>query len=121
MSFGSIDNCAGYLHGDEAPAPIWQSSSTFAIEEFIENRGLKDAHIYDDDESISVEILRVLNNEGMTDQYAFTAPESSEWFAEVYKDVVLDKSRWNLRPGRDLPKPVDRIIIGAPLWARTNG
>lgn len=119
--FGSIDNCAGYLRTTEAPAPIWQSSSTWAIEEFIENRGLRNAEQYDDDESIAVEILRVLNNEGMTDQYVFTAPESSEWFAQVYKDVVLDKSRWDLRPGRDLPEPVDRIVIGAPLWVRSNG
>jgi hypothetical protein len=45
----------------------------------------------------------------------------AEWFAEVYKDVVLDKQRWqNLRPGSDVPEPVDRIVIGAPLWVRSN-
>jgi len=117
--FGSIDNVAGHLGGSESLAAVWSSSSTWAIEEFIENRGLKTAAIYDDDESIAVEILRVLNNEGMTDKYVFTADASSEWFAEVYKDVVLDKSRWDLRPGSDLPEPVDRILIGAPLWVRS--
>jgi len=119
--FGSIDNVAGYLDCSERLAPIWSSSSTWAIEEFIENRGLKTAPIYDDDESIAVEILRVLNNEGMTGKYVFTGDASSEWFAEVYKDVVLDRGRWNLKTGPDIPEPVDRILIGAPLWVRSTG
>jgi hypothetical protein len=119
--FGSIDNVAGYLAGAMAPAPIWSSSSTWAIEEFIEHRGLKAAPVYDDDESIAVEIVRVLNNEGMTGQYVFTGDPSSEWFAEVYKDVVLDKERWHLQPGPDMLEPADRILIGAPLWIRSSG
>lgn len=119
--FGSIDNCVGYLKADQAPAPVWSSSSTWAIEEFIEHKGIKAAPVYDDDEEIAVEILRVLNNEGMTDKYAFTADPSSEWFAQVYKDVELDKGRWDLRRGEDIPEPVDRIVIGAPLWVRSSG
>jgi hypothetical protein len=116
--FGSIDNRVG--RNTEPSAPIWQASSTWAIEEFIMNMGLKPAPIYDDDQSIAVEIVRVLNLEGMTSKYVFTAPASSEWFAQVYKDVVLDKSRWDLRPGSDWPEPVDRIIVGAPLWVRSS-
>jgi hypothetical protein len=116
--FRSIDNCIGLT--SEPSAPIWQSSSTWCIEEFIKHMGVKSAPVYDDDESIAVEILRVLNNEGMTDHYVFTAPSSSEWFAQVYKDVVLDKKRWDLRPSPDLPRAFDRIVIGAPLWVRTS-
>lgn len=97
---------------------MWSSSSTWAIEEFISHRGERDAPMYDDDESIAVEILRTLNNEGMMSKYVFKHAPSTEWFAEVYKDVELDKERWDLRPGRDLPEPVDRIVIGAPLWLR---
>jgi transposase-like protein len=37
------------------------------------------------------------------------------------KDVELDKDRWDLRPGADLPRPVDRIVIGASLSVRTSG
>jgi len=118
--FGSIEHCAGYLSSSEAEAPMWSSSSTRAIEEFIANRGTRKAPIYDDDESIAVEILRVFNNEGMIEKYAFKRIASAEWFAEVYHDVELDKGRWNLQPGRDLPEPVDRIVIGAPLWVRSN-
>lgn len=119
--FGSIENCAGYLSGPKAEAPLWRASSTWAIEEFIDNLGRKPAPIYDDDESIAVEILRTINNEGMTRQKARHCIPSAEWFAEVYKDVELDKSRWNLKLGRDIPEPVDRIVIGAPLWVRSNG
>ncbi len=56
----------------------------------------------------------------MTDKYVFKRIVSAEWFAEVYHDVELDKGRWHLQPGIDLPEPVDRIVIGAPLWVRSN-
>jgi hypothetical protein len=121
--FGSIENCAGYLSAPkDSDPPIWRSSSTWAIEEFIENRGLKPARPYDDDESIAVEILRTLNNEGMIGRHVNQRLESAEWLAQVYKDVELDKERWNFKPGIgcDVIKPVDRIVIGMPLWVRSN-
>lgn len=118
--FGSLENCTDYLSGTEPAAPMWSSSSTRAIEEFVANRGAIPAPIYDDDESIAVEILRVFNNEGMTGKHVFARIERAEWFAEVFHDVELDKDRWNLKPGRDLPEPVDRIVIGWPLWVRTQ-
>lgn len=118
--FGSIENCAGYLGASEVKADYWRSSSTWAIEEFIEHRGTKPAPIYDDDEAIAVEILRVINNEGMTRGKAFQRYPAAEWFAEVYKDVELDKDRWHFKHGdTDVPEPVDRIVIGAPLWVRS--
>jgi hypothetical protein len=118
--FGSIENCAGYLSGSEAKAGYWRASSAWAIERFIMDRGTKPAPIYDDDESIAVEILRVINMEGMTRGKAFQRYPAAGWFAEVYKDVELDKERWDFRPGdTDVPEPVDRIVIGAPLWVRT--
>ena len=46
---------------------------------------------------------------------------SAEWFAEIYHDVELTKERWSFKPGVDMPEPVDRILIGAPLWVRSNG
>jgi hypothetical protein len=118
--FGSIDNCAGPLSASAAKAPTWESSSTWCIEEFIANRGVEPAPVYDDSESIAVEVLRVFNNEGMTGRHVFQTVTSAEWFAEVYHDVDLDKSRWDLSPREDLPDPVDRIVIGAPLWVRSN-
>jgi hypothetical protein len=121
--FGSIENCAGYLSSSKTDeAPLWRASSTWAIEEFIDNLGKKPAPIYDDDQSIAVEILRTINNEGMTGRHVRRRIESAEWFAQVYKDVVLDKDRWNLKPkpGTDIPEPVDRIVIGAPLWVRSR-
>jgi len=117
--FGSTDNCADYLSGSNIAAPTWSSSSTWAIEEFIANEGRVPAPVYDDDESIAVEIVRVFNNEGMNEKYAFKRLLHAEWFAEVYHDVELDKKRWDLRPGGDWPQPVDRIVIGAPLWVRS--
>jgi hypothetical protein len=118
--FGSMENCADYLSSCNVEAPTWSSSSEWAIEDFIANRGTKPAPIYDDPESIAVEILRVFNNEGMTGKYVFKRFASAEWFAEVYHDVELDKTRWNLKPRKDIPEPVDRIVIGAPLWIRSS-
>jgi hypothetical protein len=118
--FGSIENCAGYQRGSEVKAGYWRASSAWAIEEFIEHRGTEPAPIYDDDESIAVEILRVINMEGMTQGKAFRRFPEAEWLAEVYKDVELDKDRWHFWPGdKAVPEPVDRIVIGAPLWVRT--
>jgi hypothetical protein len=119
--FASIENCASYLPGSDAQAPMWSSSSTPFIEEFIANQGRKKAQLYDDDEEIAVEILRVFNNEGMINRFVFNRNASADWFAEVYHDVELDKDRWHFRPGdTDVPEPVDRIVIGAPLWVRTG-
>jgi hypothetical protein len=115
--FASIEHCAGYLSGTKAEAPGWSSSSTGAIEEFITHKGTRLAPIYDDDESIAYEIVRVMQNESMTSKYVFKRMASAEWFAEIYHDVVLDKKkRWHFRPGD--PQP-DRIVIGAPLWIRS--
>jgi hypothetical protein len=118
--FGSIEHCADYLSDPSVEAPMWSSSSTWAIQEFIAHRGAKKAPIYDDDESIAVEIVRVFNNEGMTGEYAFKRIPSAEWFAEVYHDVSLDRTRWDQRSSKDWPHPIDRIVIGAPLWVRSN-
>jgi hypothetical protein len=119
--FGSIDNCAGYMRGPEVKAGYWRASSAWAIEKFIEHRGTKPAPIYDDDQSIAVEILRVINMEGMTKGKAFQSYPAAEWLAEVYKDVELDQDRWDFRHGdTDVPEPVDRIVVGAPLWVRST-
>jgi hypothetical protein len=117
--FGSIENCKDYLSGSNIETPTWSSSSTWSIEEFINSHGAVPAPIYDDDESIAVEIVRVFNNEGMTGKYVFKRFLSAEWFAEVYLDVELDKNRWDHQIGGDWPQPVDRIVIGAPLWVRS--
>jgi hypothetical protein len=119
--FASIENCADYLSGSDVRPRMWSSSSTPYIEEFIASKGRRRAHLYDDDESIAVEILRTIYNQGMmTGQSIFRRVVSAEWFAEVYHDVELDKLRWNLRPRDDVPESVDRIVIGAPLWVRTT-
>ncbi len=118
--FGSLDNCADYLSTDGVETSMWSSSSAWSIEEFIANRGTRPAPIYDDDESIAVEILRVFNNEGLSKKRVFERLTNAEWFAGVYKDVKLDKKRWDHRLGVDLPEPVDRIVIGQPLWIRSS-
>jgi hypothetical protein len=118
--FGSVENCSDYLSDPSIKAPTWSSSSTWSIEEFIANRGTLPAPIYDDDESIAVEIVRVFNNEGMNGRYVFRRLKDAEWLAEVYHDVELDKERWHQHIAGDWPQPVDRIVIGAPLWVRTN-
>lgn len=111
--FGSIDNCAGWLAGSEPEAPAWSASSSPFIDDFVASFGKETALVYDD-ESIGVEVLRVFNNEGMIGAHVFNRLTSAEWFAEVHHDVELDRDQWNL------PEPVDRIVIGAPLWVRST-
>lgn len=119
--FGSMENCADYLAGSNAEAPMWSSSSTRDIERFIASQGTRNDSQYDDDESIGVEIVRTINTQGMADQYVFEHAKSVEWFAEVYHDVQLTKDRWRFSPGSaDMPEPTDRILIAAPLWVRTT-
>jgi hypothetical protein len=124
--FGSLDNLIGMNTPEER---VLQTSSIFEIERFIRDMGLmdplpEDRHvqlpIHRDDQEIAVRILGFLTMESVLDIYGFTAPDLSEWFAQVYKDVELDKSRWDYPHPGGLPQPVDRIIIGAPLWVRSS-
>jgi hypothetical protein len=78
--FASMENCADYLSAAKAPAPMWSSSSAEIIEEFLAYQGKRSASLYDDDESIAVEILRTINNQGMTDLRVFKRVASAEWF-----------------------------------------
>src|SRR4051794_33850131 len=77
--FGSLEHCTDYLSASNAETPRWRSSSTRAIEEFIRTRGTTPAPIYDDDEAIAVEVVRVLNNEGMTRKRVFNTLSPAEW------------------------------------------
>lgn len=117
--FGSLEHCTDYISASEKEAPMWSSSSTWSIEEFIRNHGTVPDSLYDDDQSMAHEIVRVFRNEGMTGEYVFKKIASAEWFAEIYLDVELDKKRWDQRPTVDWPYPIDRIVVGAPLWIRS--
>ena len=123
--FGSVDNMAGYVGAHDRTTGGWVSSAAPAIFAFLESRGTISQSQWDDLESISVEALKIAVEQGTsphsehdkpwTRGFTLSHADDSEWFAEIYSDVVLDKSRW------DLEEPVDRIIIGAPLWIRTPG
>jgi hypothetical protein len=123
--FGSADNMDGYAGAHDRTTEGWVSSAAPAIHAFLKSRGTINRSQWDDLESISVEALKIARHQGTTLDSEVDKPwtrgftlshaDDAEWFAEVYTDVVLDKSRWD-----DLPA-VDRIIIGAPLWIRTPG
>jgi hypothetical protein len=59
-------------------------------------------------------------NDGKPWTRGFTLGQAreSEWCAEIYDDVVLDKSRLSF-PHWDPAYGVDRILIGAPQWVWT--
>jgi len=123
--FGSLDNTASYVGGADEPDGGWSSSAAQSIERFLRSRGTVNNSQWDDPESISVEALKICLHQGETGKheehegkpwtrgFTLSHADESEWFAEIYSDVVLDKDRWN---GYD---DVDRILIGAPLWVRT--
>jgi hypothetical protein len=123
--FGSLDNMAGYAGAHDRTIDGWVSSAAPAISAFLKSRGTINRSQWDDPESISVEALRIATEQGAapdsqrgkawTRGFTLSHADDSEWFAEIYTDVVLDKNRCNL------DEAVDRIIIGAPLWIRTPG
>jgi len=125
--FGSMDN----LHGS---GPLdsfnggWYSSAYYAVQELLETRGQVNTSMWDDPESLSVEVLRIALEEGWlhnsqpgrpeTRGRTILRAEACELMAEVYTDVVLTESRWR-RLSDDL-KGAQRIIVGRPLWVRTT-
>lgn len=123
--FGSLDNMRDYVVASDKTGGGWVSSAAEAIHLLVASRGTVNTSQWDDPESISVEALKIAQDQGISGRreehegkpwtrgYTLSHAEDSEWFAEIHTDVVLDKSRWRL------DEDVDRILIGAPLWVRT--
>lgn len=130
--FGSLENTADYVGGSDDPPEGWTSSATRTIYRYILSRGTINNSQWDDDEALAVEALKIATEQGVTGTWdghankpwtrGFTLgrAEESEWFAQIYSDVVLNKDRWDFREGGISPD-VDRILVGAPLWVRTPG
>ncbi|MDO3701741.1 hypothetical protein Q3W71_08610 [Micromonospora sp. C28SCA-DRY-2] len=123
--FGSRDNVAGFMGPLDPVAGGWSSSSMWSVREWLAARCAETSLRHDDMQSISVEAMKIAFDQGFTQEsreatdrpwmrgYTFGDATDSEWFAEIHSDVVLDKDRWSL------DEPVDRIVVGAPLWVRT--
>lgn len=122
--FGSRDNVAGFLGPRDRQPDGWTSSASLAVAHWLATRCAENNSQWDDPESISVEALNIATYQGTnevfdenpeqpwTRGFTFADADESEWFVEVYSDVVLTDGRWHL------DDPVDRILIGAPLWIR---
>ncbi|WP_319462473.1 hypothetical protein [Micromonospora sp. RTP1Z1] len=123
--FGSRDNVAGFMGPLDPVASGWSSSAMWSVSEWLAAGCGESSLLHDDQQSISVEAMKIAFEQGFTQEsrnasdrpwtrgYTFADATDSEWFAEIYSDVVLDKDRWSL------DEPVDRILVGAPLWVRT--
>ncbi|MFF8670704.1 DUF7019 family protein [Streptomyces sp. NPDC015242] len=127
--FGSMDNFLGrVLRPEDAPETGWFSSAWYAIAELLESRGRENTSQWDDPESLSVEALKVALYQGSSDDqgeqdgqpwtrgYTLGHADDSEWFAQIYTDVVLTEGRWRLRGSMS---GAQRILVGAPVWVRT--
>ena len=123
--FGSQDNVPGFV-GVHDPGPAgWSSSAMFSIRDWLASRCSENGSQWDDPESISVEAMKIALDQGNNDEYqknpdrpwtrgyTFGDASESEWLAEIYSDVRLDQDRWSL------DDPVDRILVGAPVWVRS--
>jgi hypothetical protein len=131
--FGSVENTADYIGGSDKPPAGWSSSAARTIEEYVRSRCTINNSQWDDPESIAIEALKIATEQGVTGDWdehknkpwtrGFTLGHAteSEWFAQIYSDVELDKDRWNLDHDRGISPDVERILIGAPLWVRTPG
>ncbi|MFG3228176.1 hypothetical protein ACGF07_25790 [Kitasatospora sp. NPDC048194] len=124
--FGSMDNLYGSGPLDSFTGG-WYSSAYYAVQELLETRGQVNTSQWDDPEALSVEVLRIALEEGRLPDSEPGRPETRgrtilhaeacELMAEVYTDVVLTESRWNLT---DDLQGAQRIIVGRPLWVRTT-
>ena len=124
--FGSRENVAGFVGATDRQAEGWTSSAMWSVSDWLATRCQTNNSQWDDAESISVEAMKIATTQGInrefqanpdqpwTRGFTFADAADSEWFAEIYSDVILDRSRW-----AELDQPVDRILIGAPLWIRT--
>lgn len=128
--FGSMDCVRGFGPWDDFEGG-WTSSEMPAIEELLRAQGTARTSWDEDEEYFSLEALKIALRQGSTgtdEQHAdrpqtrgFTVGhhDACSVFAEVYSDVVLDPQRWNHHPGDPLAG-ADRIIVGRPLWVRTQ-
>lgn len=124
--FGSVENLAGYVGAGDPTSSGWVSSAAPAVFEFVASRGMVNNSQWDDMEAISLEALKIAREQGVrrdsqpgapwTRGFTLSHAEPAEWLAEIYTDVLIDKSRWQLHEGEE----VDRVVIGAPLWVRTS-
>ena len=131
--FGSLENTADYVGGSDQPPAGWSSSAAQTIARFIDSRGTINNSQWDDDEALAVEALKIATEQGVTGSWdehqdkpwtrGFTLGRvtESEWFAQIYLDVVLSKDRWTFDGDGGISSDVDRILVGAPLWIRTPG
>ena len=128
--FGSMENLPGrYFRPSDGPEDGWYSSAWYAIAELLESHGTKNTSQWDDPESLSVEALKIAVSQGFTGAeadyegkpwtrgYTLGHTDGSEWFAQIYTDVVLTDGRWTLGGALTGAK---RILIGAPAWVRTT-
>jgi hypothetical protein len=128
--FGSMDNFSGYIQRADYNKAGWTSSAWHAIEELLSTRGKENTSQWDDEESRAVEALKIALGQGLTGHitihkdrpwtrgFTLGCAEDSEWFAEIYVDVLLDRNRWDFHVD-DPEYGAERILIGAPLWIRT--
>jgi hypothetical protein len=123
--FGSADGTPAWSGSADPQISGWTSSAMWSVNTWLQSECRTNSSQWDDPESISVEALRIATDQGMNEGYddhrdqpwkrGFTYADASaaEWYAQIYSDVILDKERW------DLDDPVDRILVGSPLWVRT--
>ncbi|MER5457792.1 hypothetical protein ABT008_23745 [Micromonospora sp. NPDC002389] len=124
--FGSTDNLAGFVSAGEqyVGAGSGASSSGSSISSWLVSGFPEDRSEPIDAQSISREAVAVAFDNGPGDggpsrrdreqpEFSFDQVTDSEWFAEIYSDVVLVPDSWTGRTS------VDRVLIGAPLWVRT--
>ncbi|MFD9069819.1 hypothetical protein [Streptomyces lasiicapitis] len=128
--FGSMDCVSGFGPWDDFEDG-WTSSEMPAIEELLRAQGTANTSWDEDAEYFSLEALKIALRQGSTgtDEHHADRPQTRGFtvghndacsvFAEVYSDTVLDRQRWNHHPHDPLAS-ADRIIVGRPLWVRTQ-
>ncbi|MFJ8434071.1 hypothetical protein ACIQ9P_22485 [Kitasatospora sp. NPDC094019] len=128
--FGSLDNTPDFRTTDAAEIG-WTSSAWLAVSQLLEGLRPQPDSYWGDTESVAFEALKIALHQGgvaadeehagrpWTRGFTLGRAENCEWFAEIYCDVVLAPDRWEGLLRREGLGGPQRILIGAPMWART--
>ncbi|RNL73175.1 hypothetical protein EBF04_23900 [Streptomyces sp. I6] len=124
VMFGSLDNTE--FRTTDTVEEGWTSSAFWAVRNLLASRGRE--HGWGDDQEMGMEALKIALRQGTTGLdtsdastrgFTLARAQNCQWCAVVYLDVELDHDRWLLdrEPGME---DAHRIVVGAPLWARTG-
>ncbi|WP_411573636.1 hypothetical protein [Streptomyces fradiae] len=126
VMFGSLDNTE--FRTSDTVEDGWTSSAFWAVRNLLASKGRE--HGWGDGQEMGMEALKIALQQGSSGPdtnpndpssrgFTLARAQHCQWCAVVYLDVELDHDRWFLENEAGM-EDAHRIVVGAPLWARTG-